>query len=162
MLSKSDWPFETNHLVQLSQMESVNMPKQIVATVIQLPAGNAGGPFQVNEGALVEFSTTSAEYPNFEIQFVGHSPANAGNDLSGSIDDPVGFVASAKDVNKKFAYFIEHIKEDGTSVTTGPIPFSVRGCPGCESAVAYVLPSDQAVNQAVANQSGADQNNDGQ
>jgi hypothetical protein len=148
MLSKSDWPFETNHPVQLSQMESVNMRNQNSA--IQLAA------IAVNEGSKVIWSTTSREYPNFEIDFVGSAPPSAGDDLSGSVSDPVTIVVTAEDVGN-FTYNIKHIKHDKTFVTTGPFPFSVRGCPGCEGAVTFHLPTDQAVNQSVADQATADQ-----
>jgi hypothetical protein len=111
-------------------MESMIMSKRV--SVIQLAAGNpvgSPGSIVVYVGSTVIWSTTSKEYPKFEIEFVDSVPPSTGNDLSGSVNRPVAIVLSKEDEGD-FPYNIKHIKKDKTCVSTGPFPFSVMSDPG--------------------------------
>jgi hypothetical protein len=78
------------------------------------------------KGSTLEWRNDSTSYPQFEIQFVGPSPARKTDKLSGTTNAPV-IVHVTK--AGKFKYKIRHIKNDGDFEETGPFHF--RSCVVC-------------------------------
>jgi hypothetical protein len=78
------------------------------------------------KGSTLEWRNDSTNYPKFEIQFIGPSPAEKTDKLSGTTNDPV-VVHVTK--SGKFQYKILHIKTNGTSQESGPFHF--RSCIVC-------------------------------
>ena len=78
------------------------------------------------KGSTLEWRNDSTNYPDFEINFVGESPAKKSDKLRGSNANPV-VVHVIK--SGKYRYTIRHFKTDGTTKETGP--FAVRSCRVC-------------------------------
>jgi hypothetical protein len=78
------------------------------------------------KGGTLEWRTDSLNYPEFEIQFVGESPARASDKLTGTTKNPV-VVHVTK--SGKYRYNVRHVKKDGTDITTGI--FAARSCFPC-------------------------------
>jgi|SRR5271154_7022533 len=98
------------------------------ATVVMMVEDPVRIPVSVyaKKGSTLEWRSDSSIYPQFEIQFVGPSPARKTDKLTGNTNDPV-VVHVIKSM--KFKYRIKHIKADGTSQVTGP--FHARSCIIC-------------------------------
>jgi hypothetical protein len=129
--------------------------------VVQLTTGNQArslSPVTVDSqspiSSTIEWSTHSADYPEFEIQFADNNSPVSGVNLPGSVGNPVVIPVSNADVGD-YSYSIIHTASDGTTTkTSGPFPFSVRSCGGCEAVVQYHLPTDAQLNQLPAQTGG--------
>jgi hypothetical protein len=94
-------------------------PRTIVADPDETPE-TAG----VEPGGILVWTNRSLEYPMFEIQFLGPSPASPGDILTGTGSVVVHVAAAGT-----FLYQIKHIPAQGPDKTIGT--FSVRSCSGC-------------------------------
>src|SRR5271170_1540224 len=94
-------------------------------TSVMMVADPSDAPVSVyaEKGNTLEWRNDSPNYPEFEIHFVGDSPARKTDTLRGSNTDPV-VVHVIK--SGKYSYTIRHFKTDGTTKDTGP--FAVRTC----------------------------------
>lgn len=81
------------------------------------------------EGGTLEWRSESPNYPEFEILFVGDSPAEANDKLFGTTKDPV--VVHATKLGT-YHYKIRHFKNDGSHRSTGTHSFSVSTCKNCK------------------------------
>ncbi len=97
-------------------------------TSVMMVADPSDAPVSVyaEKGNTLEWRNDSPNYPEFEIHFVGDSPAKKTDKLKGSNTSPV-IVHVTK--SGKYRYTIQHIKTDGTRKETGP--FAVRSCRVC-------------------------------
>jgi hypothetical protein len=96
-------------------------PRAIIADPDETP-----DYFGVEPGGILVWTNRSQKYPNFEIQFLGPSPASPGDILIGSGAVVVHVAATAEDT---FYYQIRHIPTHGPDKILGT--FSVRSCSGC-------------------------------
>jgi hypothetical protein len=78
------------------------------------------------KGGILEWISDSPQYPYFDIEFIGESPARKTDKLSGTNDDPV-IVHITK--SGKYEFKIRHKGRDGCEKYTGP--FRVRSCKLC-------------------------------
>jgi hypothetical protein len=80
-------------------------------------------------GSTVELHNDSHQYPSFEVQFIGKSPASPDDTLTGSNETPITLNMSHE--GGVYVYNIKHTDAKGSSVMSGPFSCSVHPCGGC-------------------------------
>jgi len=104
---------------------SATAPRTIIADPDETPDYTG-----VEPGGILVWTNRSQKYPNFEVQFIGPSPASPGDVLMGSGAVVVHVPVTPETADATFYYKIRHIPNPGGhDKILGT--FSVRSCSGC-------------------------------
>jgi len=107
----------------MSSVKTPVVPAIAVRTVVADPSATPA-EVTVAPGGILEFTNHSPNFPTFEIQFVGPSPASPGDILTGTTAVIVHVATTGT-----FQYKIRHIPKQGPDKVTGT--FAVRSCLNC-------------------------------
>jgi|HubBroStandDraft_5_1064220.scaffolds.fasta_scaffold113479_3 hypothetical protein len=107
----------------MSSVKTPVVPALAVRTVVANP-GATPAEVALPPGGILEFTNHSPNFPTFEIQFVGPSPASPGDVLTGTTNVIVHVATTGT-----FHYKIRHIPPQGPDKVSGT--FAVRSCIGC-------------------------------